>query len=106
MTLMSLTSPTVEKPRLSGPYHSPPRPANDVNDDTNRHNPGTIVFFRKKKIRLCIYVHTTHENHKNLSFTYARMVEKARDLEGNKFTWIVPLKELLPAVIDNLVRSA
>lgn len=28
----------------------------------------------------------------------------AWNLEENKFTWIVPLKELLPAVIDDLVR--
>ena len=36
---------SVEKPRLPGPYHPPTQPANDVNDDTDRHNPGTIVFF-------------------------------------------------------------
>ena len=34
----------------------------------------------------------------------AFMASVARDLEGIKFTWIVPLKELLPAVIDDLVR--
>lgn len=62
----------VEKTGLSSPYHPPPPLPNDVNDDTDGHKTGTsYISYTKKKIysiRLQIYVHTTHKNHKKLSF--------------------------------------